>query len=192
MKLKETDFSSILKNNLAGVPAILIYGPDNGKVGDFVDKIIDRLEVPADNIVSADGAGFRERYDAIYADACSASMFGGNKLLLIQDPDGRDFSLLENLCESPALSAPVIITGGELDSKGALRKYFEEHEKCAALPLYADTEQSLVALIRAELAKFGIKRIDGDAMSYMCQHLGKDRGIARGFLRKIALYVDDA
>ncbi|MDR3208337.1 MAG: DNA polymerase III subunit delta [Rickettsiales bacterium] len=191
MKIKETDFPNILKNNLAGVPAILIYGPDNGKIGDFVDKIIDRLEVPADNIISADGMTFRDKYDAFYADACSASMFGGNKLLLVHDPDGRDFALLENLCESPSLCAPVIITCGELDGKSTLRKYFEEHERCAALPLYADSEQSLGTLIRAELSKHGVKQIEGDAMSYMLQHLGKDRGIARGFLEKIALYADD-
>jgi DNA polymerase III delta subunit len=191
MKLKETDFSGLLKGGLANVPAILIYGPDNGKNGEFVDRIIEKLGIPADNVISADGASFRDNFDRIYSDACSASMFGGNKLAIIRDPDGRDMPLIQQLCESPSLCAPVIFTDGELDSRGALRKFFEDHARCAALPLYADDEQSLGALIRGELAKSGITQIDPDAMGYMFQHLGKDRAIARGFLAKIALSVDD-
>jgi DNA polymerase-3 subunit delta len=191
MKIKETDFAGILKNKLAGVPAMLIYGPDNGKIGDFVDKIIAALGIPADNLISAGGAALREKYDAIYSDACSAAMFGGDKLVVINDLDGRDLALLKNLVESESLCAPIIVTDGELETKSTLRAYFEDSEKCAALPLYADDEQALGALIRKTLSDCGITKIENDAMSYMYQHLGKDRAVARGFLQKIALYVDD-
>ena len=190
MKLKENDFAGILKNKLAGIPAMLIYGPDNGKIDDFVDKIAGALDVPPDNLVSADGAAFRDRFDAIYADACSASMFGGNKLIMINNLDGRDLALIKSLVESGSLSAPVIVTDGELESKNSLRLYFEESEKCACLPLYADDDQTLGALIRKTLGDSGITKIENDALSYMLQHLGKDRAVARGFLQKIALYVE--
>jgi DNA polymerase III delta subunit len=191
VKLKESDFANILKNKLQGIPAMLMYGPDSGKTGEFVDKIIEKLEIPADNVVSSDGSGFRENFDAIYSDACSAAMFGGNKLVLVVDPDGRDLPLIKKLCESESLCAPVVIPDGELESKSALRLFFEDSEKCAVMPLYADDEQSLGTLIRGELAKCGITKIDADAMSYMFRHLGKDRAIARGFLNKIALYACD-
>ncbi|MDR2268658.1 MAG: DNA polymerase III subunit delta [Rickettsiales bacterium] len=189
MKLKESDFNGILKNNLAGIPAVLIYGPDNGKIGDFIDKIIEKLGIQSDNLVSVDGASLRDKFDSIYSDACSASMFGGDKLVLVHNPDGRDLPLLQNLCGSAV--APVLIADGELEAKNTLRKFFEDHEKFAALPLYADDEQSLGVLIRKTLSDLGITKIDPDAMGYMFQHLGRDRQIARGFLKKIALYVDD-
>lgn len=191
MKLKETEFSGILKNSLAEIPALLIYGPDNGKIGDYVDKIIEKLDIQTDNLVSADGSAFRDNFDAIYSNACSASMFGGNKLVLIHNPDGRDLTLVKQLCESKALSAPIVITDGELDSKNGMRTYFEDSEKCAVMPLYADDEQTLGTLVRKTLGDFGITKIDADALSYMFQHLGKDRAVARSFLQKIALYVDD-
>ena len=191
MKLKEQDFNNILKNKLVGIPAMLLYGPDNGKTGEFVDKIIAALDIPADNLVSADGTAFRDKFDAVYADACSASMFGGNKLVLIHNPDGRDLALLKQLCESEGLSAPIIITDDELDSKNSVRAYFEDSEKCAALPLHADDEQSLGVLIKKTFSELGITQIDGDALEYMSRHLGKDRAVAKGFLQKIALYVND-
>ena len=189
MKIKETDFSGLLKNNFCGTPAILIYGPDQGKIRDFVDKIVTKLDIQSDNLLDADGMDFKDKFDMLFSDACSASMFGGDKLIVIRNPDGRDSSLVSKICECS--SYPVVITCEELDSKSGLRKTFEEHERFACLPIYADDEQSLGALIRGELNKFGIEKIDNDAMSYMFQHLGKDRAIARSFLQKIALYVYD-
>ncbi|MDR1027692.1 MAG: hypothetical protein LBL46_04730 [Rickettsiales bacterium] len=189
MKLDERYFDTTLKAGLAGVPGILIYGPDNGKNGEFADKIIKRLEIEPDNLISTDGAGFKDNFDSIFSDACSAAMFGGNKLVLLRDPDGRDTALVQRLCASAM--APVVIVAGELESSSGLRKFFENDEKCAALPLYADKDESVAQLIRKTLADNGITRIDGDAMQYMTGHLGRDRSIARGFLEKLAIFVDD-
>ena len=62
----------------------------------------------------------------------------------------------------------------------------------AALACYTDDAKTLPTLIRKELsASAGISQITPDAMDYMIAHLGVDRGITRGFLAKIALYVDD-
>ena len=189
MKIKEKDFSNLLKSDFANVPAMLIYSPDNGKINDYISKVIEKMGIDTDNLVSASGSDFKDNFESVFSNACSSSMFGGNKLIVIRDPDGRDLSFVTQLCES-AIS-PVIITAGELESKSSLRKYFEDHEKFAVMPLYADDEQSLGAIIRSELSKFEITKIESDALSYMYQHLGKDRAVARSFLRKIALYVDD-
>jgi DNA polymerase-3 subunit delta len=188
MKLRESDFAGLLKNSFAGTPAMLIYGPDNGKNSEFADRIIARLEIPPDNLITAGRADFRDRFEMICSDACSVSMFGGQKMVLINDPDGRDLPLIQQLCESPAA---LVVATGDFDSKSALRKWFEDSEKCAAMPLYADSDQDITALIRGELAKFGITQIDRDALVYMLQHMGRDRAVARGFLQKIALYAED-
>jgi DNA polymerase-3 subunit delta len=188
MKLKEQDFPDLLKKNFADTPAVLIYGPDGGKNNEFADKIIERLEIRSDNLITAGREDLRNRFDEICAEAMSVSMFGGAKLVLITDPDGRDADLVRQLCSS---SPSLVVVAGEFDSKSAIRKWFEDSEKCIALPLYADDDQSLGTLVRGELNKLGIAKIDPDAMSYMLRHMGKDRAVARGFLKKIALYVDD-
>ena len=116
-------------------------------------------------------------------------MFGGNKVVLLRDPDGRDAALMQQLCASSI--APVVIVAGELESSSGLRKFFESDDKCASLPLYADKDELVAQLIRKTLADNGISKIDGDAMQYMTGRLGRDRAIARGFLEKLAIYVDD-
>ena len=108
MKIAEKDFGNFLKTGLAAVSTVLIYGPDSGKNDEFVSKIIDAQKISTDNLIESDGVGFRDRYDAIFADACSASMFGGDKLVVIRNPDGRDLSLIQNLVESAIF--PVVIT----------------------------------------------------------------------------------
>ena len=65
-------------------------------------------------------------------------------------------------------------------------------DNVAAVACYTDDAKTLETLIRNELFTVaGIKQISPDAMIYMTTHLGGDRGITRGFLGKIALYVDD-
>ena len=163
----------------------MISGPDAGKNSEFVDRIIQKLGITPDNIITAGHDDLRDRFDVVYSDACATSMFGGDKLVVITDPDGRDANLIHQLCESPTL---VVVTG-DLDYKSSLKKWFEDHETAAALAVYADSEQDLKALIRDELTKYEIRDIEPDAIAYMIQHMGKDRAVARGFLEKISLYV---
>ena len=188
MKLKETDFNGFIKQGSA-IPPVLIYGPDAGKNDEFASRIIEALKIPADNLVESDGAALREKFDSIYTDACSVSMFGGDKLVIVRNPDGRDSALIQDLANGAM--CPVIISTGELDTKSGLRKFFEEHDKFAALPLYADNDQQIGALIRGEFTKHGISTIENDALYYMVQNLGKDRSVAKSFIEKIAIYVND-
>ena len=73
-----------------------------------------------------------------------------------------------------------------------MRNMFEGEKNIAAVACYTDDAKTLETLIRNELFNnAGIKQISPDAMTYMLNHLGGDRGITRSFLEKIALYVDD-
>lgn len=187
MKWKESDFS----NGLAGVKAVLIYGPDGGQVDELCDKAAAKLEIEKDNLFAVDSNDLKEKQDAIFAEACSPSMFGGNKMVLIANAGDSDAKFIAELIAQPGLGAFVIVTAGELKSGGGLRAYFENGERVAALACYTDDAKTLAALIQKDLFTAGIQRISPDAMSFMTTHLGEDRGVTRSFLRKIAIYVDD-
>ena len=97
-----------------------------------------------------------------------------------------------DLVNHSGLCAPVIVAAGDLRAGGGLRSLFEGADNMGALACYTDDAKTLATLIRNELsAAAGIQQITPDAMAYMTSHLGGDRGITRGFLTKIALYVDD-
>ena len=188
MKWKESDF----KKELSKVRAVLIYGPDAGLVDELCDKAIELLDIEKDNVFAIDANDLHDKQDALFAEACTPSMFGGKKMVIISNAGDSDGKIIKDLVEHPSLDAAVIITGGDLRSGGTLRTLFENGDQIAAVACYTDDAKTLETLIRTELfTNAGIKQISSDAMAYMLAHLGGDRGITRGFLGKIALYVDD-
>lgn len=188
MKWKESDF----KNGITTARAVLIYGPDAGQVDELADMAVSKQEIEKDNLFVVDATELRDKQDALFAEACSPSMFGGRKMVMISGAGDSDAKQIIELIEHPALGATVIVTAGELRVGGGLRSYFEDSNTVAAVACYTDDARALATLIRDELsAANGINQITPDAMAYMTAHLGGDRAITRGFLAKIALYVDD-
>ncbi len=188
MKWKEADFN----NGIATVRAVLIYGPDAGQVDELCDRAVDKLEIEKDNLFALDSDELREKQDALFAESCSPSMFGGRKMVIISNAGDSDAKQISDLVMHSGLCATVIVTAGDLRAGGGLRTLFEGGDKIAALACYTDDARSLANLIRGALsAENGINKISPDAMAYMTTHLGGDRGITRGFLNKISLYVAD-
>lgn len=188
MKWKDTDF----KGGIETIRAVLIYGPDAGQVDEYCDLAIEKLGIEKDNLFALDSDELREKQDALFAEACTPSMFGGRKMVIISDAGDACAKQVAELVNHTGLCATVIVAGGDLRAGGGLRAMFEGADNMAALACYTDDARTLATLIRNELsAAAGIQQITPDAMAYMTSHLGGDRGITRGFLTKIALYVDD-
>lgn len=188
MKWRDADF----KSGIQKIRAVLIYGPDAGQVDEYCDLAIKTLQIEKDNLFALDSDELREKQDALFAEACTPSMFGGNKMVLISNAGDACAKPIAELISHGGLCATVIVAAGDLRAGGGLRTLFEGADDMAALACYTDDARTLATLIRNELsASAGIHQITPDAMDYMISHLGCDRGITRGFLAKIALYVDD-
>ncbi|MDR2413124.1 MAG: DNA polymerase III subunit delta [Rickettsiales bacterium] len=187
MKWKEIDFNG----GIGKIRALLIYGPDAGQVDEFCDRAIEKSEIQKDNLFAIDSDDLKEKQDALFSEACSLSMFGGRKMVIISNAGDSDARAISDLVGHPSLDAIVLVTAGDLRAGGGLRAFFEGGDDIAALPCYTDDAKTLAALIHKELFAAGIKQITSDALGYMTSHLGGDRGVTRSFLRKIALYVDD-
>ena len=187
MKWKESDFNSGITN----INAVLIYGPDAGLVDELCDKAIEKLEIEKDNLLVLDANELRDKQDAVFAESCSPSMFGGRKAVIISGASDSDSKIISDLVTSSSLCASIIVTAGDL-RPASLRKLFEDGSNIAAIACYSDDTKTLEALIHKELsAASGIRQVTPDAMSYMLSHMGGDRGITRSFLQKIAIYVSD-
>ncbi|MBR1953577.1 MAG: DNA polymerase III subunit delta [Alphaproteobacteria bacterium] len=188
MKWKDADF----KGGIEKIRAVLIYGPDAGQVDEYCDLAVEKLGIEKDNLFALDSDELREKQDALFAEACTPSMFGGRKMVIISNAGDACAKQVADLVNHGGLCATVIVAAGDLRAGGGLRAMFEGADNMAALACYTDDARTLATLIRNELsAAAGIQQITPDAMAYMTSHLGGDRGITRGFLTKIALYVDD-
>ncbi len=187
MKWKESDFNTGIVN----INAVLIYGPDAGLVDELCDRAISKLGIEKDNLLAVDANELREKQDAVFAESCSPSMFGGRKAVVISGAGDSDTKIITDLVSTGSLCATIIITAGDL-RPGSLRRLFEDGKNIASVACYADNTKILENLIHQELsAESGIRQITPDAMSYMLSHLGGDRGVTRSFLQKISIYVSD-
>lgn len=188
MKWKESDF----KNNIDKAHAVLVFGPDAGQVDELCDYAIKKLNIERDNLFALDCDEMSDKQDTLFAESCTPSMFGGHKMVIVSNAGDSDAKIISELVNHSGLCATVLICAGELRAGGGLRTLFEDSSELAAMACYTDDARSLATLIRSELsADAGIAQITPDAMEYMTTHLGGDRAITRGFLSKIALYVND-
>ena len=182
MKWKESDFSSGILN----VNAVLIYGPDAGLVDEYCDKAIEILEIEKDNLLAVDAGELREKQDAVFAESCSPSMFGGRKAVIISGAGDGDLKIISELVTSTSLCATIIVTGGDL-RVGGLRKLFEDGQNIATIACYTDDTKTLENLIRQELsAQSGIRQISissARAVVHVIAHGGRPRNNARIFTK---------
>ena len=79
MKWKTSDFNDGIKT----IKAVLIYGPDLGQVDEYCDKAIEKLKIEHDNLFSLDCDELSEKQDALFAESCTPSRFGGQKMRII-------------------------------------------------------------------------------------------------------------
>ena len=184
MKWKDADF----KGRIEKIRAVLIYGPDAGQVAEYCDLAVKKLGIENDNLFAVDSDELREKQDALFAEACTPSMFGGRKMVIISNAGDACAKQVADLVNHGGLCATVIVAAGDLRAGGGLRAMFEGADNMAALACYTDDARTLATLIRNELsAAAGIQQITPDAMAYMTSHLGGDRGITRGFFSFFAL-----
>jgi DNA polymerase-3 subunit delta len=84
----------------------------------------------------------------------------------------------------------LIVEAGDIGSKAELVKVFEAAEGAGVFACYRDAESQLGPLIAAHLREggYGIAR---DALAWLAERLGGDRGVTRSELDKLMLYVGE-
>lgn len=192
MKLQTRQIEGFLKSPDKTARAVLVYGPDQGLVKERA-QIIGLTVVPDLNdpfnaahltgeIIEADPARFFDEVNA-------QSLMGGTRLIRITNADNKFAVHLKDwLKSSPPDSALVVIEGGSLGPRDALRKICEEAPNAAALPCYIPDERDMVNFIR-DLIKEQGKNVDNDAALWLSTALKGDRSVARMEIEKLCLYV---
>jgi DNA polymerase-3 subunit delta len=82
-----------------------------------------------------------------------------------------------------------VIEGGNLTPRSALRALAETEDCLAALPCYMDTEAALEGLVESAARARGLA-VDADALDWIVERLGGDRGQSRSEVDKLLLYKE--
>ncbi len=174
--------------------AILIYGPDAGLVRERLNALTKAVAGGLDDpfrISDIAPEALRDDPARLGDEAAALAFTGGRRVVRIRGATDTVAEAIAAFAEEPVGEALVLITADDLSPRSKLRLAFEKAERAAALPCYADTEQTLEAVIRESLRAAGLT-IAPDALSWLTDRLGGDRELSRRELEKLAIYMGDA
>jgi DNA polymerase III subunit delta len=193
MKLDKAKLDRVLKSP-DSIGALLFYGPDEGLAHEYAglaqkavlgagDDPFRLAELTPDDL-KGDGARLADELNAI-------SMLGGRRVVRIAQAGNMIAEQIETAIAGQVPgSALLIVEAGDIGSKAELVKVFESANGAGVFACYRDNERDLGPLIAAHL-KTGGYSIARDALRYLAERLGGDRGVTRSELDKLLLYLGE-
>lgn len=193
MILKDAAFDRFLKKPDAAVGCVLVYGPDQGLVRERADLLVRSVvEDPADpfRVVELTGGAIKADPARLYDEAAALSLIGGRRVVRVRDIGDAGADTMAAFLADGNDGALVVVEAGDLAKRSSLRAAFEQADRGAAVPCYADDEGALKRLIQDVLKPHRVS-IAPEALDVCAQRLGADRAQSRGEIEKLAMYVGD-
>ena len=191
-QIKANLVDSYLRRPDANHRTILIYGQDIGLVAERADRLAKQLL--GDNpdpfaFLRLDSSEILSDPMRLTDEANTISLFGGNRVILIQIEGNKSFlPALEPILITAPSDAFVILKAGDLKKNAPLRKTIEKAVSAVALPCYIDAREALNTIIDEELSLADLK-ISDDARTILLENLGADRMASRAEVQKLCLYA---
>jgi DNA polymerase-3 subunit delta len=195
VKLDRAKLDRFFKSPDAALGALLFYGPDEGLAHELAglaqravlgagDDPFRLVELTPEQI-DKDPPRLTDELNAI-------SMLGGRRVVRVAQATNAVAEIISDAIAAMAEGAALLIVeAGDVGSKKPLVQAFEaEKSRAGAFGCYHDGEAQLGTLIAQHL-KAGGYGIARDALGYLSERLGGDRGVTRGELDKLMLYVGE-
>jgi DNA polymerase III subunit delta len=173
MKIEPRQVEAFLKKPDPRIRGVVIYGNDDGLIAEravaLAKAVCEDLNDPfrvvdiAGDVLKNDPARLADEFGAL-------SMMGGRRVIRVRPAGEESAAAVENLVAAAA--------GGAL----------AETEAClAAMPCYMDNEAALEGLVEGAARAQGLA-VDADALGWIVERLGGDRGQTRSEIDKLLLY----
>lgn len=190
MKIEPRQVEAFLKKPDPRIRGVVIYGNDDGLVAEravaLAKAVCPDLNDPfrvvdiAGDVLKGDPARLADEFGAL-------SMMGGRRVIRVRPAGEESTAALENLVAATAGDALIVIEGGNLTPRSGLRALAETEACLAAMPCYMDNEAALEGLVESAARAQGLT-VDADALQWIVERLGGDRGQTRSEIDKLLLY----
>ncbi|MBI3199003.1 MAG: DNA polymerase III subunit delta [Rhodospirillales bacterium] len=190
MKIEPRQVEAFLKKPDPRIRGVVIYGNDDGLVAEravtLAKAVCEDLGDPfrvvdiSGDVLKGDPARLADEFGAL-------SMMGGRRVIRVRPAGEETTAALENLVAATAGDALVVIEGGNLTPRSGLRALAETEACLAAMPCYMDNEAALEGLVESAARAQGLA-VDADALQWIVERLGGDRGQTRSEIDKLLLY----
>jgi DNA polymerase-3 subunit delta len=193
VKLPAGRVEGFLRHPDPEIRAVLLYGPDAGLVRERADAlgrtIAPDLRDPF-RVADLSGATLAADPARLHDEAAQISLMGGRRLVRVRGIGDAQSVIFGRFLADPPGDGLVVVEAGDLPSRGALRRMFDNAPRGVAIGCYPDSARELAEVIRESLAAHRITA-SRDAIEFLVAHLGGDRLLTRAELEKLALYAGD-
>jgi DNA polymerase-3 subunit delta len=169
----------------------LAYGPDAGLVRETAQRLVKQFSGgDPGSVIVLDQSEIDADPGRLAVEARTTSLFGQSPIIRVRNASKSLVMTLTDLKDDHA-GAAIVLEAGNLAPRDALRALVEAAKFGRALPCYADTDETLTALIRETFSKAGIA-VDGDVIPALRDVLGNDREVTRRELEKLLLFAQES
>lgn len=170
---------------------VLLHGPDVSASADlarvFGRQFVDPRDPLGETVIA--GATLGGDPAALLAAASEVSMFGGARLVRVDDAGDDALAAVTQLLDAPAAGNPVVMTADALKKGSKLLATVEAAPNALAHISYLPDARATAATVAEIAAEVGLRPTRA-ALQLLADSIGGDRGVIRRELEKLALYVD--
>jgi DNA polymerase-3 subunit delta len=185
-----------MKLDARGIPAflrdpgaariVLLHGDDEGTVRHRADALTIAVVGQRDDPFRVAWLS-REDHPRLLEEATAIAMIGGRRVIRVRDAGDGLAAAVKQVAEGAGDSL-VVLESGALPGRSKLRALVEGLRNGASIACYPEEGKALQDAIEGGLNAAGV-RLDADAMRWLLDHVGSDRGSTRGEIEKLALYA---
>jgi DNA polymerase-3 subunit delta len=190
VKIEPRNVDAFLKKPDPRIRGVVVYGNDDGLVAEraaqLARTVCEDLKDPF-RVVDIGGDALKGDPARLADEFSAMSLMGGRRVVRVRPAGEESATALANLVAAGAGDALIVLEGGNLTPRSSLRALAETEDTLAALPCYADSEDDLRRLV-GSTAKANGFMLDEDALEWIVERLGGDRGQTRSEIDKLMLY----
>ena len=165
---------------------VLLHGDDEGMVRHRADALTLAVVGQRDDPFRVAWLP-REEHARLGEEAAAIAMLGGRRVVRVRDAvDGLTEPVRRVL--AGVGDTLVLLECGALPGRSKLRVLVEAASAGVSIACYPEEGKALRGAIETGLAA-GRVTIDAEALDWLCEHVGNDRGATRGEVEKLVLYA---
>jgi len=190
VKIEPRQAEAFLKKPDPRIRGVVIYGSDDGLVAERAVALARTVcadlkdpfrvvDIPGD-VLKGDPARLADEFSAM-------SLIGGRRVIRVRPAGEESAVALQNLVDAAAGDALIVLEAGNLTPRSTLRTLAETESSLAAVPCYPDSDDALSNLVENAARQQGLAVAD-DALEWIVERIGGDRGQTRSEIDKLMLY----
>ena len=174
-----------LKNKLNEYNIFLLYGKNDGKKSEIIEKYFTNGFDGA--VIKYDEDEFINSYETIILDILNRSLFDNKKIYVISRTSDKIIKHIDELLIRSLKDIKIVLKSGVLEKRSKLRNFFERGKELAIIPFYEDDTKNLTEIIYEFLKKNNIK-LSRETINLLTERANGNRESLKNELEKILNY----